>query len=281
MFGVFPPSTRIPNAAISVFYNNEASGLDARDVQNAIDELIMEVEGPQGPQGPQGLQGLQGPQGPQGTGAQGPQGVQGPIGPQGPGVGAQGPQGPQGSQGSQGVQGPQGPQGPTGVGAQGPQGNTGAQGPQGPAGGFGSDGFHARLTGPTGVANITNTTLVLDNDSNMGANDPGNNYFTSLGIFQVPSNGYYETSAAVTWDVNTTNERRIQISFISPSRSIAIPVPVAFDIRSSTSLIGEAQSVAASHLDLRTNDTLFVEVLQNSGGSLDITDAHFGASRIA
>ena len=126
-----PPSIATRSAALLgiparfVAYDNRAGGLQARNVQVALDELaaLASVPGPMGPVGPVGPVGPSGPVGPVGPA--------GPVGPSGA-VGAVGPEGAAGRDGERGPAGVNGPPGPEG--AMGPE---GPMGPMGPAGGTG------------------------------------------------------------------------------------------------------------------------------------------------
>lgn len=104
----------------------KTGGVDAEQLNSAVETAIEEAlatgdfTGPIGPQGPKGEPGPAGPTGPQGPkgepgekGSDGAPGATGATGPQGP-AGPQGIQGPAGATGPEGPQGPQGPQGPKG-----------------------------------------------------------------------------------------------------------------------------------------------------------------------
>ncbi|MEP0263871.1 hypothetical protein [Dokdonia sp.] len=176
----------IDTNATSSPYNNANSGLNATNVQDAIDEIIANdldtdptnelqtfsidgteltlsngggtiilptSEGPQGdvgPQGPAGNDGANGADGADGIngtdGADGAQGPQGDVGPQGP-AGNDGANGADGVDGINGIDGAQGPQGD--VGPQGPAGNDGANGADGADGINGTDGADG-AQGPQG-----------------------------------------------------------------------------------------------------------------------------------
>ena len=144
-----PPATTASTEALTILPARFVSyarghGINADDVQGAIDQAALRVvalearaaiPGPQGPAGPAGPAGPVGPAGP--AGPAGEAGSPGAAGPSGP-AGVDGVAGATGAAGPTGPAGPPGPMGATGA--------VGAAGPVGPAGPPGADGGGAIVT---------------------------------------------------------------------------------------------------------------------------------------
>ena len=114
------------------------------------------------------------------------------------------------------------------------------------------------------------TTIIFNDDSNTPMNDDGNNFNTSTGVYTAPDNGYYNFSTSIRW----TSDPGATLTLYTIRTTSHI---LAY---SSLSVSHLSQSLAALHVRLVTGTTVWVEVTQNTGGTLDVAvESSFGVSK--
>jgi hypothetical protein len=141
-------------------------------------------------------------------------------------------------------------------------------------------GFHAYVSTPTAISTgLVGSTLIFDNDSTQPANDIGGNYDSSTGVFTAPSDGYYNFSASVVWEDDTTGSRAI---ILVRNGGGSVPNNLAqTTVEAVTNAIqNTAVSCSVTHILLSATDTVSVLVAQDSGGNLDVNIGTFGGQLI-